>query len=71
MQKIRAGIFEFAAGNFESEEDKKAFEEFSLAAHLMGEGVVITPLYSKNGELMSFTVDSAKADAILTKIKEK
>ena len=30
-------------------------------------GVVVTPIYSDKGELMSFMVDSEKADKILGK----
>ena len=70
-EKIKAGLIELHVGNFASKKDAARFQCFADGLHSMGGGIAITPLYSEEGVLMSFTVDSARADEILTKIREE
>jgi hypothetical protein len=66
MTKIRAKWFNFRMHGFKTVKDKKLYQEFITRCFGMN-GVVVTPIYSDKGELMSFMVDSEKADKILGK----
>ena len=70
MEKINANLIELHIGGFESPEDKKSFDEFCKKLYAMNQGIVITPILSDNGELMSFIVDSKKASEILEEVKD-
>ena len=70
MEKINANLIELHVGRFESPEDKKTFDEFCKKLYSMNQGIVITPILSDNGELMSFIVDSKKASEILEDTKD-
>ena len=63
--KINAKLVDFRLHDFKSAKDRDRFDKF--ANDLLGfhKGVVITPFYSEEGELMSFVVDSKKVAKII------
>lgn len=69
MTKIKAKLIGLTAGDFATKKDKEEFDKLCNGLWAFNKGIVITPYYSKEGELMSFCVDSKKA-ARLIKDKE-
>lgn len=67
MDKIKASLYRMDVGGFKSEEDSKAFDKLKDGSWNFNEGITITPFYSKEGELMSFIVDSDKASKLIEK----
>ena len=63
--KINCQAIHLALEDFETQKDQEASEIFFECMHTMNNGVVITPIYSERGELMSFVVDSKKAHEIV------
>ena len=56
--------------DFDSEDKKDFYAFWDKFLNWKGEAT-ITPLYSDNGELMSFIVDSKKADNLLKNHQDK
>lgn len=67
VEQIKAKLIGLSVGGFKSEADKEAFDVLVDAMFSMSNGIVITPFYSDEGELMSFIVDSKKASKIIDK----
>jgi len=68
MTKIKAKLIELHVGGFSTKKDKEEFDKFRKALWSFNDGIVISQLYSKEGELMSFTVDSKKAFKIINEL---
>jgi len=70
--KIKARFIELHAGGFETKEDKENFDKFSNNMLKTFSGIcAITPILDDStGEMMSFVVDSPRADEILTNLKK-
>ena len=69
MNKIKAKLIGLEVGGFSTKKDKKEFDKLCDGLWGFNKGIVITPFYSEEGELMSFIVDSKKT-AKLIKDKE-
>jgi len=61
MTKIKAKLINLAVGDFKTKKDRQEFDKFCKGLWGFNDGMTITPYYSKEGELMSFTVNSKKA----------
>ena len=61
MIKIKAKLIELHVGAFSTKKDKREFDKLVKGLWEFNNGIVITPFYSKEGELMSFIVDSKRA----------
>lgn len=67
MNKIKAKLIGIGlpVGGFSTKKDKQEFDKLCKGLVSFNDGIVITPYYSKEGELMSFIVDSKKAAKII------
>lgn len=71
MTKIKAKLLSLTVGGFLTKKDKEEFDKLGKGLRDFNSGIVITPLYSEEGELMSFTIDSKKAFKIINKLINK
>lgn len=65
MPKIKARLIGIGARASLTEKERKEFIKFCKCLAPFNDGIVITPYYSKDGELMSFIVDSKKAAGLI------
>jgi len=65
MTNIKAKLIELHVGDFSTKKDKLEFKRLCKGLMSFNDGITITPYYSKEGELMSFIVDSKKAAKLI------
>jgi hypothetical protein len=70
MTKIQCELFDFICQKFKTQKDKKEFDKFATKCIDLN-GIVITPLYNKEGRLMSFIVDGNEAHQIIKDIEDR
>lgn len=70
MSEIHCELFDFICQKFKTKKDKKEFEKFAQECLTLNE-VVITPLYTPAGKLMSFLVDSKEAHCTIKDIENE